>query len=547
MELFENILALLSGIGVFIVGMNLMSSNLQKASGAGLKRLIGKITNNKILGISIGAAVTGLIHSSAATTIMVIGFVNAGAMALSQAVPVIMGANIGTTITGLIVSLASFDINIYASVMAFIGVMMMFFKNNKVKNIGGIVAGCGLLFIGLTLMSDAFKSEAISNVFYDIFQKIDFPIVLLLIGIISTAILQSSGAMTGLIIVMAANNVLSLNDSLFIILGANIGTCFMTLLSTVSASTNAKRAGLIHLIFNTIGVFIFTVILWIFNEGIVNLLNRTINNTAFEVAIFHIIFNVSTTLILLPFTNQLVKLVNILIKEKQPKFKSAIKYIDDHLLITPAVAAMQVRKEVINMAEITKENLIKAGNAMLTGDLKDEKIVYETEDAIDYMNRFITSFLIKLFPLIESPDNKKIGAYFHVVNDIERIGDHAENFMDLAKEMKEKELLFSAPAIKELNEMIDVLAQMYELALQNLVEQNEYNLIELSKLEIKTDALKQQLTASHYERLSQNNCTMELGAYYTSVVAAMERIGDHLVNIGYSVTNPTGSQIDLEK
>ena len=277
------------------------------------------------------------------------------------------------------------------------------------------------------------------------------------------------------------------------------------------------------------------------------MLNRTINNTAFEVAIFHIIFNVSTTLILLPFTNQLVKLVNILIKEKQPKFKSAIKYIDDHLLITPAVAAMQVRKEVINMAEITKENLIKAGNAMLTGDLKDEKIVYETEDAIDYMNRFITSFLIKLFPLIESPDNKKIGAYFHVVNDIERIGDHAENFMDLAKEMKEKELLFSAPAIKELNEMIDVLAQMYELALQNLVEQNEYNLIELSKLEIKTDALKQQLTASHYERLSQNNCTMELGAYYTSVVAAMERIGDHLVNIGYSVTNPTGSQIDLEK
>ena len=544
MEIFTSILSLLAGIGVFIVGMNFLSSSLQKVAGPGMKQLIGKITKNRFAGVGIGATVTALIQSSAATTVMVIGFVNIGTMTLAQATAVIMGANIGTTVTGLLVSLSSLDIGLYVSVLAFVGVMMQFVNKPKVKNIGGIVCGIGLIFIGLDLMSGAFNNDAIKQVVQDIFANINFPLLLLLLGIIFTAVMQSSSAMTGLIIVMVASDALALKSGLFIILGANIGTCVTALIATVGTNTNAKRTGLIHLMFNIIGVALFTIVLWIFQDPLVDLLNNTIHNVSYEIAVFHVIFNVTTTLILLPFINLLVKIAEKLIREKPDKRAKVIKFIDSRLLRTPSIAFAQVHKEIENMASLAHINFEKGVYELLnqTGEFQSE--INEREDEIDYMNNVITKFLIDLSPLVDSDTEKQIGSYFHVVNDIERIGDYAQNFLDDSIKMKNQELAFSTEAKKELQQMYDNLLRMFDIALKRFNNERDASssLVTLSELENLTDQYKEEFSINHFERLTQNTCTIELGAYYTSIIANLERIGDHIVNIGFSVKNPTGDE-----
>ena len=544
MEIFTSILSLLAGIGVFIVGMNFLSSSLQKVAGPGMKQLIGKITKNRFAGVGIGATVTALIQSSAATTVMVIGFVNIGTMTLAQATAVIMGANIGTTVTGLLVSLSSLDIGLYVSVLAFVGVMMQFVNKPKVKNIGGIVCGIGLIFIGLDLMSGAFNNDAIKQVVQDIFANINFPLLLLLLGIIFTAVMQSSSAMTGLIIVMVASGALALKSGLFIILGANIGTCVTALIATIGTNTNAKRTGLIHLMFNIIGVALFTIVLWIFQDPLVDLLNNTIHNVSYEIAVFHVIFNVTTTLILLPFINLLVKIAEKLIREKPDKRAKVIKFIDSRLLRTPSIAFAQVHKEIENMASLAHINFEKGVYELLnqTGEFQSE--INEREDEIDYMNNVITKFLIDLSPLVDSDTEKQIGSYFHVVNDIERIGDYAQNFLDDSIKMKNQELAFSTEAKKELQQMYDNLLKMFDIALKRFNNERDASssLVTLSELENLTDQYKEEFSINHFERLTQNTCTIELGAYYTSIIANLERIGDHIVNIGFSVKNPTGDE-----
>ncbi|MCR4562146.1 MAG: Na/Pi cotransporter family protein, partial [Bacilli bacterium] len=526
------------------VGMNFLSSSLQKVAGPGMKKLIGKITKNRFAGVGIGATVTALIQSSAATTVMVIGFVNIGTMTLAQATAVIMGANIGTTVTGLLVSLNSLDIGLYLSVLAFIGIMMQFFSNQKIKNYGGIVCGIGLIFIGLDLMSGAFNNDTVKNMIKELFSNINFPLLLLLLGIVLTAVMQSSSAMTGLIIVMVSSGAMDLGSGLFIILGANIGTCVTALLSTIGTNTNAKRTGLIHLIFNLIGVIIFTVIVWVFQEPIVTLLNNAIPNAAYQIAVFHVVFNVSTTLLLLPFINLLVKLACLIIKDKPDKRAKAIKYIDPLLLRTPSIAFAQVHKEIENMAMISKWNLDHSVQELMNQSGEFEKKINEQEEELDYMNNVITKFLIDLSPLVDPSTEKHIGSYFHVVNDIERIGDYAKNFLDASVEMKNKEMSFSDEAKKELDLMYKTLLRMYELALRRFEDERnvESDLKELSELEELTDEYKEKFSINHFERLAQANCTMELGAYYTAIISSMERIGDHIVNIGFSVKNPTGDE-----
>jgi phosphate:Na+ symporter len=544
MEIFTSILALLAGIGVFIVGMNFLSSSLQKVAGPGMKKLIGKITQNRFAGVGIGATVTALIQSSAATTVMVIGFVNIGTMTLAQATAVIMGANIGTTVTGLLVSLSSLDIGLYISVLAFIGVMMQFINNPKVKNIGGIVCGIGLIFIGLDLMSGAFNNDAIKEVVQNIFSNISFPLLLLLLGIIFTAVMQSSSAMTGLIIVMVASGALTLKSGLFIILGANIGTCVTALIATIGTNTNAKRTGLIHLMFNVIGVVLFTIILWIFQDPIVSFLDNTIQNVSYEIAVFHVVFNVTTTLLLLPFINLLVKIAEKLIREKPDKRAKVIKFIDRRLLRTPSIAFAQVHKEIENMASLARINFEKGVYELLNQTGEYEKEINEREDEIDYMNNIITKFLIDLSPLVDSDTEKQIGSYFHVVNDIERIGDYAQNFLDDSIKMKNQEIAFSDAAKKELTQMYENLLKMFDIALKRFNNERDANssLVTLSELESLTDQYKEEFSINHFERLAQNSCTMELGAFYTSIIANLERIGDHIVNIGFSVKNPTGDE-----
>lgn len=541
MGLFESLLALLAGIGVFITGMDFMSSSLRRVAGPELKKLLGKMTNNRFAGIGVGASVTAIIQSSSATTVMVVGFVNAGVMTLTQATSIIMGANIGTTVTGLLVSLSSINISLYFSALAFIGVMMMFINKSSIKNIGGIIAGLGLLFIGLSLMSDAFNVEEARNMFTSLFATINFPLLLLFLGMIFTALMQSSSAMTGLIIVMAGQGVMNLEDALFVVLGVNIGTCVTALIATIGTSVNARRTGLIHLLFNVVGTIIFTIFIWIFKNQVVSLLSH-INNIQYEIALFHLFFNLVTTCLLLPFIKQLVKIAEIFIKDKEENKDNVLKYIDERLLKTPPIAVMQVKKEIENMASLAKQNLSLCFEGVCVYEPKNEKIITKNENQIDSMNSEITKFLIKLSPLVDGESIKTVGSYYHVVNDIERIGDLAENLFDYATEMEEKGLVFSDVAMVEIKTMYSVIMEMYDIATKTFDTDEVVDLKRLSTLEQKTDELKKQFSMAHFERLSQTGCSMELGGYFISIISNLERVGDHLVNIGYSIQNPTGNQ-----
>lgn len=545
MEIFLSLLALLIGCGVFINGMNMLSDGLEKTTGRGLKKLLGKISNNRFAGVGIGTAVTALIQSSSATSVMTIGFVNAGVMSLSQATAIIMGANIGTTITGILVSLSSLNINIYFSLLTFIGVILMFIKKDNIKNIGAILCGFGLLFVGLDLMGNTFKNNIeVVNFFENIFSSINFPLLLIFVGIIFTALIQSSSAATGVIITMVGAGALSVGDGLFIILGSNIGTCITALLASIGTNTNAKRTAFIHLSFNLIGTILFTIILWIFNAQIVNLLNTLLpGNTQMQIAWFHVIFNLTTTILLIPFINHLVKLAQIVIKE--PKGKNAhlhLKYVDDHLLRTPSIALMQVKKEVEYMASLAKENLDRSFNILSSQNDKEASIIFKNEEVINFTNNEVTKFLIKLSPLVDSTSEKIIGSYFHVVNDIERIGDHAKNFVDIGVQMKNEELDFSSKAKEELNLMYKKISEMFDLAMNAFDDSDRSPLDELTKDENIVDEMKDHLSSQHYLRLSLGDCKIELSAYFYSTVSGLERVGDHLVNIGYSILNPTGSQ-----
>ena len=541
MSLFESLLALLAGIGVFITGMDFMSSSLRRVAGPELKKLLGKMTNNRFAGIGVGASVTAIIQSSSATTVMVVGFVNAGVMTLTQATSIIMGANIGTTVTGLLVSLSSINISLYLSALAFIGVMMMFINKSSIKNIGGIIAGLGLLFIGLSLMSDAFNVEEARNMFTSLFATINFPLLLLFVGMIFTALMQSASAMTGLIIVMAGQGVMNLEDALFVVLGVNIGTCVTALIATIGTSVNARRTGLIHLLFNVVGTIIFTIFIWIFKNQVVSLLSH-INNIQYEIALFHLFFNLVTTCLLLPFIKQLVKIAEIFIKDKEENKENVLKFIDERLLKTPPVAVMQVKKEIENMASLAKQNLSLCFEGVCVYEPKNEKIITKNENQIDSMNSEITKFLIKLSPLVDGESIKTVGSYYHVVNDIERIGDLAENLFDYATEMEEKGLVFSDVAMVEIKTMYSVIMEMYDIATKTFDTDEVVDLKRLSTLEQKTDELKKQFSMAHFERLSQTGCSMELGGYFISIISNLERVGDHLVNIGYSIQNPTGNQ-----
>ena len=541
MSLFESLLALLAGIGVFITGMDFMSSSLRRVAGPELKKLLGKMTNNRFAGIGVGASVTAIIQSSSATTVMVVGFVNAGVMTLTQATSIIMGANIGTTVTGLLVSLSSINISLYLSALAFIGVMMMFINKSSIKNIGGIIAGLGLLFIGLSLMSDAFNVEEARNMFTSLFATINFPLLLLFLGMIFTALMQSSSAMTGLIIVMAGQGGMNLEDALFVVLGVNIGTCVTALIATIGTSVNARRTGLIHLLFNVVGTIIFTIFIWIFKNQVVSLLSH-INNIQYEIALFHLFFNLVTTCLLLPFIKQLVKIAEIFIKDKEENKENVLKFIDERLLKTPPIAVMQVKKEIENMASLAKQNLSLCFEGVCVYEPKNEKIITKNENQIDSMNSEITKFLIKLSPLVDGESIKTVGSYYHVVNDIERIGDLAENLFDYATEMEEKGLVFSDVAMVEIKTMYSVIMEMYDIATKTFDTDEVVDLKRLSTLEQKTDELKKQFSMAHFERLSQTGCSMELGGYFISIISNLERVGDHLVNIGYSIQNPTGNQ-----
>ncbi len=550
MTILEATLLLLAGIGVFIVGMNMLSGELEKSAGGGLKRLLGKISNNRFAGVGIGAGVTAIIQSSSATSVMVIGFVNAGIMSLVQATAIIMGANIGTTITGILVSLKSLPISDFAMVLAFIGVMMTFFKPEKVKQIGGILCGFGLIFVGLELMGSSLKKcEGINEFFSDLFLKIDFPLLLILFGALFTALIQSSSAATGIFITMVGSGALGLENALFLVLGSNIGTCITAVIACIGATVNAKRTALIHLSFNVIGTILFAALIWSLRSQIVSLLTKIPGGSEMQLAWFHVIFNVTTTAVLLPFVKQLVGFATKAIPEKQSDGEESrqLKYVDDRLLKTPPVALMQVKKEVEYMATLARTNFEKSVLAMQEDAEQYSAEIVERERTINFTNHATTKYLIKLSALVDANDERVIGAYFHVLNDLERIGDHAENFCEIGMQMQQSGLAFSDNAKAELHEMSEAVLRMFEIATEAFDNLESNRLGELTVLENEVDRMKRDLSSRHFARLAEGNCKVELSPYFSSVVSGLERVADHLVNVGYSILNPTGSQSEAKK
>ena len=550
MQLLGSLIWLLAGVGVFIVGMNFMSEALEKSAGEGMKKMLSRISNNRFSSVGIGAGVTAIIQSSSATSVMVIGLVYAGVMTLMQATPIIMGANIGTTITGVLVALKNDYFNMLMYLFAFAGVMMGFFKKEKIKIAGLLCSGLGIIFVGLNLMSSeqAFGNPLVESMFQGIFSVIDFPLLLIFVGVIFTALIQSSSAATGVVITMVGTGILPLDLALFIVLGANIGTCVTALLASVGANANSKRVALIHFTFNVIGTAIFTAIVWIFKQPITNLLvsmfpGEDPMSLQMRVSAFHVIFNVTTTIILLPFVSQLVKYSCKVIKDrKTAKVEHTLKYIDDRLLTMPSVALMQVKKEIDYMFSLVEKNISHSFEVMKKGDLTNTEEITSNESIIDFTNSALTKFLIKLSPSVEQSDELVIGSYFHVINDLERIGDHAENFHEIVAEMLSKKIEFSKKAQEDIEKMCNKVMRMLTISKDAFDNLDKSELSELTVLEDEIDGMKKELTSSHFARLADGNCSMEVSPYYSSVIVGLERVADHLVNVGFSIINPIGSQ-----
>ena len=551
MQLIQSLIWLLAGVGVFIVGMNFMGDALEKSAGSGMKSLLEKISNNRFSGVGIGAGVTAIIQSSSATSVMVIGLVNAGVMTLMQATPIIMGANIGTTITGVLVALKNDYFNMAMYLLAFAGVMMGFFKNEKIKIAGSLCSGLGLIFVGLNVMSSeqAFGNPLVERMFTDIFEKIDFPLLLILVGAIFTALLQSSSAATGVVITMVGTGVLSLDLALFIILGANIGTCVTALLASVGANANSKRVALIHFTFNLIGTVVFTAIIWIFKEPVVSVLTTLIPGTdamslQMRVSVFHVVFNLTTTLLLLPFVKLLVNYSCLVIKDKKETQAPALtlKYVDDRLLPVAPVALMQVKKEMDYMLDLVEENILLSFSSIEKGTVEFNEKIKKNEEIINFTNSALKNFLIKLSVDVEQSAERTIGSYFHVLNDLERIGDHAENFSEIVVEMNGKGIAFSDVAQEEIASMREQVVQMFAICKGVFKNNDKHLLPELTAIEEGVDGKKKELTAKHYSRLAEGRCNASASPYYSSVVLGLERVADHLVNVGYSIDNPVGSQ-----
>ena len=434
--------------------------------------------------------------------------------------------------------------------LAFAGVLMGFTKREKVKIAGSLCCGLGLIFVGLNVMSSeqAFGNPLVKDLFKRIFGVIDFPLLLIVVGMIFTALIQSSSAATGVVITMVGNSVLPLDLALFIVLGANIGTCVTALLASIGANANSKRVALIHFAFNVIGTALFTIIIWVFRQSVVNLLTAMFPGSGamalqMRISAFHVIFNVTTTCLLLPFVKQLVAFSRFVIKDKtEHKETFALKYVDNRLLSMTPVALMQVKKEIEYMMSLVEKNIGLSFYAEETKSVDDGEEIHKNEDIIDFTNTALTDFLIKLSVDVQQSDETVIGSYFHVLNDLERIGDHAENIFDIVEDMRRKKLSFSVQAQEKIRVMYNKVTEMFTISRDAFETGDKTRLTKLSELENEVDGLKRKLTAEHFTRLAEGQCNVECSPYYSSLISGLERVADHLVNVGYSITNPTGSQ-----
>ncbi|MBY0758192.1 MULTISPECIES: Na/Pi cotransporter family protein [Sellimonas] len=531
----EYVFMLLGGLALFLYGMQMMSSNLEAVAGDRLKGILERLTSNRILGVLVGAVITAIIQSSSATTVMVVGFVNSGLMTLRQAVWIIMGANIGTTITGQLVAL---DIGTIAPLFAFIGVaMLMFSKNRKVQNIGSIIAGLGVLFIGLGLMSDAMMPMRESEAFVSLLTKFSNPLLGILAGAIFTAVIQSSSASVGILQALAISGLIDINSAVFVLFGQNIGTCITALIASVGMNRNAKRTTVIHFMFNVIGTIIFVAIT-LTTPFASFVASFTPGNPAAQIANVHTIFNIVTTIVLIPFGTGLAALAEkILPDKKQEAHLDEEVWLKEmmntqHVLGSSAIAVNSLMENVGTMFTFAKENVLKGFDMILSGDVKGFEEVEEKENQIDLYNINISKRLSKVLTVEHAPaETKKLNSIFKMSGNVERVGDHAMNFAEHAAMMKERKLSLSQSTIEELKEMRTQCEKAFErLELSENADRTQM-LVDAVSFERAVDDITERCRNNQVERIHSHACDIESAVLYSEILIDYERIGDHIRNI----------------
>ncbi|MBQ2275305.1 MAG: Na/Pi cotransporter family protein [Lachnospiraceae bacterium] len=539
------IFSFIGGLGMFLYGMNIMADGLQKAAGNKMKKLLGFLTNNRLLGVLVGALVTAIIQSSSGTTVMVVGFVNAGIINLTQAVGVIMGANIGTTVTAWLVSASDWSKVLKPEFIAplIIGIgsfIILFAKSNQKKQIGEIAAGFGFLFIGLSFMSGAIEPYSDSPIFANVFRELGSnPLLGILAGTIVTAIIQSSSASVGILQTLAINGIVNWRSAVFVTLGQNIGTCVTALLSSAGANKTAKRAAVIHLLFNVAGAVIFGVLMTVVFTVAPGFASQNISST--QISMVHTVFNITNTLLLFPFVGLLVKLSGMIVPGEDESIADetglALKHLDARILETPSFAVDNAIKEVVHMGEITIANVKQAITLVNKAEPKQDEIeeVLKTEKVINQLEGMITEYLVKISNLsLNETQHKTINNLFYTISDIERIGDHAENLAEFADYKRTHGFVFSEEAVEDLRAMSKSVVEGFEEAIKARGTENIEHVRKVVELEDDVDMQEEELREKHINRLSQRKCKTEAGVVFLDIISNLERISDHAYNIaGY--------------
>ena len=547
----SNIFGFLGGLGMFLYGMNIMADGMQKTAGGKMSQFLGMLTNNRFMAVCLGALITAIIQSSGATTVMVVGFVSAGILNLTQAVGVIMGANIGTTITAWIVSLSQLGSAMevmkpvfYAPLLIGIGALMILFtKKQKYHTIGEILVGLGLLFMGLELMSDSISPYTDAPIFSKAFEVLGSnPFLGMIIGALVTALLQSSSASVGILQTLALNGVVTTNAAIYITLGQNIGSCVTAMISSMGGSRTAKRAAVMHLSFNVIGSLLFGILGFVLFMMYPAVAARNI--TAVEISMFHTVFNLVNTTLLFPFADQLVKLSGVLVKEKagapeeDTEEAVTLKHLDQRIFESPAFAVETAALEVIHMGQTTMGNVKRGIDAIITGNLEEIEEVYKVEQTINRMENMLTEYLIKIDNLSLTEQQKQVvNDLFYSVSDIERVGDHAENLAESAEYLVKHNLSFSGTGADDLREISDSVFKAFGYAIEARRTCNMEAVRKVSQYEDEVDSLEEEMREKHIERLSSGECVPSAGVVFLDVISNLERISDHAYNLAGYIKN----------
>ena len=524
-----DVFTLLGGLALFLYGMKIMGDGLELVAGTQLQKILEKLTTNRFLGMLVGLGVTAVIQSSSATTVMVVGFVNAGLMNLSQAVGVIMGANVGTTVTGQLIAL---DIGVIAPIIAFIGVLMILFtKNQKFNYLGMVIIGLGILFIGMTTMSGAMKPLREVPAFQLLMTRFTNPFVGVLTGVVVTCIIQSSSASIGILQAMAAQGLIGIGGAMYVVFGQNIGTCITAMLASIGSNKNARRAALCHVLFNVLGTSIFIVLSFILpiDDWMIALAP---GDTVQQIANLHTIFNIATTIMLLPFGAVLVKIALKLIHgEDQVDNKMKLEFIDMSKNLDTSVALISMDAEVQRMKNVTKDNFALATTDFNTpAETVIDNVNYQ-EDVIDYLNKAIKKFIIKTNELNLSKEAaKSVNRYLVLTSNLERIGDHSLNVAEHAQQCAKNKLTFSGTGIIELNKIRDSILEMFALVSNKFITTDERK-EKVYKLEAQVDRYTEEFRKNHIDRVTSGECNIESGILFDEILTDLERIADHLMNI----------------